>query len=339
MMKIFQIYAALLLSVFFVLINAEQEEYSHLGGLDDLSSFNDEKIQEILGLDIKGAKERLEKLFFIIDKNGDKILDDDELEKWTSFVKNEVFLKQVNSEMKQIDLDKDGFISLTELNEAFSQNLDEKEVEKHSAGLLKRFQIVDKDKDGKLNINEVSTLVNPMKDEELKELEISEIMEHHDVDKDQRISLEEFKQTRSDDPNKKKDDDVLVLEDFNFFDANKDGFIDKEEIIKIYFDPSNEVGSVNIKELKSNIFQNEAITLDLWNEKALKIAVTALTDFGDVIRYPEDFNLDIGKNVVLPSVKASTDEEDLDLEEPEGEGKGDASDSTAQATKEVPDEL
>lgn len=339
MLKIFSIYTTLLLSVFFLLMISAQDDYSHLTGMDDLSSFNDEKMQEVLGLDIRGVKERLEKLFHVIDKNGDNVLDDTELEEWTNFIKNEVFLKQVNVEMKQIDTNKDGFISLSELNEAFSQNLDEKEVEKHSAGLLKRFQIVDKDKDGKLNIEEVAILVNPMKDEELKELEIKEIMEHHDLDKDNRISLKEFKQTRSDDPNGKKDDETLLLEDFNFFDANKDGFIDTEEIIKIYFDPSNDSGTVNIKELRSSVFQNKDITLSLWNEYALKIADTALTDFGDVIRYPENFKLDIGKNVVLPSIKTSTDEEELDVEDIDGELKTDTTGSTAPTDKDVPDEL
>ncbi|CRG96144.1 endoplasmic reticulum-resident calcium binding protein, putative [Plasmodium gallinaceum] len=299
--------------------NADHMKYTDMKGLDDLSHLSNEKVMDILGMNIQGAKERLEKIFHIIDKNNDMILSDAELEIWSNFVKNEVFLKQVQVEMKQIDSDKDGFISLAELNDAFSQNLDEKEVEKHSEGLLKRFQIVDKDKDSKLNINEVGLLIDPVKDEELKELEISEILDHHDINKDGKISLEEFKQTRTDDPNSKKDDDV-ALDDFNFFDSNKDGFIDKEEIIKVYFDPSHETGSININEIKDGIFEGKEISYDLWNEKALKIAVTSLTDYGDIIRFPEDFKLDIGKNVVLPSSKGHvSEEEDLDQDELETE--------------------
>ncbi|CRG99962.1 endoplasmic reticulum-resident calcium binding, putative [Plasmodium relictum] len=312
--------------------NADQEKYSDMKGLDDLSQLSDDKVMEILGLNIQGAKERLEKIFHIIDKNNDKVLSVEELETWSNFVKNEVFLKQVQVEMKQIDTDKDGYISLTELNDAFSQNLDEKEVEKHSEGLLKRFQIVDKDKDNKLNINEVGLLVDPVRDEELKELEISEILEHHDVNKDGRISLEEFKQTRTDDPNSKKDDD-MALEDFNFFDSNKDGFIDKEEIVKVYFDPSHETGSININEIKEGVFEGKEITYDLWNEKALKIAVTSLTDYGDIVRYPEDFKLDIGKNVVLPSSKDHTSEEE-DLDQDESEGEDDKDEESANETEE-----
>lgn len=339
-MKCFELCVTLILSVLCVLkTKAEDDLPPQLGVYDDLSHLTTERVQDMLGMDINEVKERVVKLFSIIDKNNDKIIDDSELESWTTFVKNEVFLKQVNNEMKQIDLDKDGFITLSELNEAFSQNLDGEELEKHSAGLLKRFQIVDKDKDGKLNINEVAILVNPMKDEQLKELEVTEIMEHHDLDKDQRISLEEFKQTRSGEIINKKEDEALVLEDFNFFDTNKDGFIDKEEIFSVYFDSSNDTGAVNVKELRSYVFETKEITFDLWNEYASKIAVTAITDFGDVIRYPEDFKLDIGKNIVVPSAKTSMDEDDLDAEETEGEGKTDASTASAPASKDVPDEL
>lgn len=313
-----------------------ENDYSQLGGLDDLTNFSDEKMMEVLGLDINGAKERIQKLFSVIDKNQDNVLDDEELNKWSEFVKNEVFLKQVQVEMKQIDTDNDGYISLAELNEAFAQNLDEKEIEKHSAGLLKRFKIVDKDNDNKLNIQEVALLVDPLKDEELKELEIAEILEHHDLDKDQRISLEEFKQTRADDPNNKKDDDTMAMEDFNFFDANKDGYIDKEEIVKIYFDPAHETGAINIKEVRSGIFEDKEITSELWNEKALKLAVTSLTDFGDILRYPEDFKLDIGKNVVLPTTKVSQDEEDIDSDDMDSQTK---EEETLSETTEASDEL
>ncbi|SBS90457.1 membrane-associated calcum-binding protein [Plasmodium ovale curtisi] len=298
-------------------------KYADMRGLDDLSNLNDEQVKDILGLNIAGAKERLEKLFHIIDKNKDKIVTEDELNIWSNYVKNEVFLKQVQVEMKQIDSDKDGYISLPELNEAFSQNLDAKEVEKHADGLLKRFQIVDKDKDNKLNINEVGLLIDPMKDEELKELEINEILDHHDVNKDGKISIDEFKQTRTDDPNAKKDDEV-ALDDFNFFDTNKDGFIDKDEIIKVYFDPSHETGSINLNEIKDSIFEGKPITYELWNEKALKLAVTSLTDYGDIIRYPEDFKLDIGKNVVIPSSRGKMGEEDdLDQEDTGADDKDD----------------
>lgn len=313
-----------------------ENDYSQMGGLEDLSTFTDEKMMEVLGLDINGAKERIQKLFAVIDKNQDNVIDDEELNNWSEFVKNEVFLKQVQVEMKQIDTDKDGYISLAELNEAFAQNLDEKEIERHSAGLLKRFKIVDKDGDNKLNIQEVALLVNPMKDEELKELEIAEILDHHDLNKDQKISLEEFKQTRADDPNNKKDDEAMAMEDFNFFDSNKDGYIDKEEIIKIYFDPSHEAGAINIKEIRSAVFEDKEITSELWKEKALKIAVTSLTDYGDVIRYPEDFKLDIGKNVVLATTKVSQDEDEADSEEMDSQTKEDENSSE---TVETSDEL
>ncbi|ANQ08340.1 Endoplasmic reticulum-resident calcium binding protein [Plasmodium coatneyi] len=314
-------------------------KYADMRALDDLTHLNDDQVKDILGLDIKGAKERIEKLFAVIDKNNDKVISEEELNAWSIYVKNEVFLKQVQVEMKQIDADKDGFISLPELNEAFSQNLDAKEVEKHAEGLLKRFQIVDKDKDNKLNINEVGLLIDPMKDEDLKELEINEILEHHDVNKDGRISVDEFKQTRTDDPHVKKDDEV-ALDDFNFFDTNKDGFIDKEEIVKVYFDPSNEAGSINIPEVKESIFEGKPITYDLWNEKALKLAVTSLTDYGDILRYPEDFKLDIGKNVVLPSTRSRTGMDD-DLDQDDGslgdKEDGSQDDGTLKGT--TPDEL
>ncbi|KAI4838218.1 endoplasmic reticulum-resident calcium binding protein [Plasmodium brasilianum] len=316
-------------------VGGDPMKYADMKGLDDLSNLNDDQVKDILGLNIAEAKERIGKLFNIIDKNKDKILSDDELSTWSNNVKNEVFLKQVQVEMKQIDSDKDGFISLNELNDAFSQNLDAKEVEKHVDGLLKRFQIVDKDKDNKLNINEVGLLIDPMKDEELKELEISEILNHHDVNKDGKISIDEFKRTRTDDPSVKKDDDV-ALDDFNFFDTNKDGFIDREEIIKVYFDPTHETGSINLNEVKNSIFEGKQITYDLWNDKALKLAVTSLTDYGDILRYPEDFKLDIGKNVVLPSSrKGEAEEEDLDQEDSATDDKDDGAEQKAQTADEL----
>ncbi|KNC37500.1 membrane-associated calcum-binding protein [Plasmodium falciparum RAJ116] len=278
-----------------VVRSGDNMKYNDMKGLDDLSKLNDDQVKDILGLKIDGAKERIEKLFHLIDKNNDKEITEEELNTWSSFLKNEIFLKQVQAEMGQIDSDKDGFISLNELNDAFAQNLDAKEI-----------------KDGEIKgINEVwDYLIDPMKDEELKELEINEILEHHDVNKDGKISLDEFKQTRSDESSGVKKDDEMALDDFNFFDTNKDGFIDKEEIIKVYFDPAHESGAINVNEIKENIFEGKKITYDLWNEKALKIAVTSLTDYGDVIRYPEDFKLDIGKNVILPTARSRAFEDD-----------------------------
>ncbi|SCN60130.1 endoplasmic reticulum-resident calcium binding protein, putative [Plasmodium chabaudi chabaudi] len=329
-------YSLSLLSLLYLLANygkgmENAMKFPDMKGLDDLSALNDVQIKDIFGLTGDEVKERLTKLFGVIDKNQDKVLSDEEISAWFEYVKNEVFLKQVQIEMKQIDADKDGFISLPELNDAFSQNLDPKEVEKHADGLLKRFQIVDKDKDNKLNLNEVGLLIDPMKDNDLKELEINEILEHHDTNKDGKISVDEFKETRSDDPNMKKDDE-LALDDFNFFDVNKDGFIDREEIVKVYFDPSNDAATLNLNDVKNNIFEGKPITFDLWNEKSLKFAVTSLTDYGDVIRYPQDFKLDIGKNVVLPSSKHRMGDDILNLDTDLSDGKdkedesGDASD-------------
>ncbi|VWU50142.1 endoplasmic reticulum-resident calcium binding protein [Hepatocystis sp. ex Piliocolobus tephrosceles] len=317
----------------------EGMRYTDMRGLDDLSTFSDAQVMDVLGLNIEGTKERLSKLFHLIDKDKDNIINDEELINWGNYVKNEVFLKQVQIEMKQIDLDKDGYISLQELTDAFAQNLDAKEVEKHSEGLFKRFQIVDKDKDNKLDLNEVGLLIDPMKDQELKELEINEILQHHDLNKDGKISIEEFKQTRADDQSVKKDDEV-ALDDFNFFDTNKDGFIDKEEIVQVYFDPAHESGAVNINEIKDNIFENQPITYEKWLEKALRIAVTSITDYGDILRYPEDFKLDIGKNVVLPSARSKVSEDDeLDQEEVENVQKEEETSSDAEGKTETSEEL
>ncbi|SIO73631.1 endoplasmic reticulum-resident calcium binding protein (ERC) [Babesia microti strain RI] len=244
-------------------------------------------IAESLDISQEELTKRCDKLFELIDKNKDGILDHNEVVDHYDKINLILTEKQIHSELVQIDINGDGVVSFDELHNTLVNSSPEINGSKYVDSLKKRFKAADKDESGTLDSAELSLLINPGKDEVLMEIDVQEVFENHDIDKDGKITLEEFKETSG-------QDFASSESEFSFFDTDGNGYLDENEIRQIY---DNEAADSieNLEEFFS-IFGEKSITKKLWDENMDDVAISPITDFGEVIRHPQDYRLDIGEN-------------------------------------------
>ncbi|KAK2196483.1 bifunctional EF-Hand 1 [Babesia duncani] len=253
--------------------------------LDDVLQGDGEDFA-LFGLGKEVIEARMDKLFSVIDLNNDGILDLEELAAFHAKTFQTILDLQLNHEMELVDRNKDGFVDVEELKVAFeregTQDVDISTVEK---GLQRRFVAADKDQDGKLNRQELGLLLNPGRDEELINIEIEEIMQTYDQNGDGLVSLEEYSHGRSDQEG--------VSAEFKPFDSNADGFLSREEIRGVYVEENKNDLDSEHEDLFA-ITGKKPITREVWNANLNKIAHTSLTDHGEMLRFPEDYHMDLG---------------------------------------------
>lgn len=150
-------------------------------------------IAESLDISQEELTKRCDKLFELIDKNKDGILDHNEVVDHYDKINLILTEKQIHSELVQIDINGDGVVSFDELHNTLVNSSPEINGSKYVDSLKKRFKAADKDESGTLDSAELSLLINPGKDEVLMEIDVQEVFENHDIDKDGKITLEEFK--------------------------------------------------------------------------------------------------------------------------------------------------
>ena len=98
------------------------------------------------------------------------------------------------------------------------------------AGEERRWKAADEDGDGSLNILEFQSFLHPETDRRMEEVVLSELMEDMDLDKDQRISLEEY---ITDMVSEKDEESSRESERVNFrdnIDLDNNGYLDRAEV-------------------------------------------------------------------------------------------------------------
>ena len=137
--------------------------------------------------DIKDEKGKLYKLFKSLDKDGDGQLDREELRvAYAKSAKGFNVDEEVDAIMKQLDVNNTGQIDFSEFLLAtvdYKKGIHEKE-------LRQIFGIIDKDKSGTLEREEVGEFFNLKGAEQAAELQ--QLMDEADANKDGKISIDEF---------------------------------------------------------------------------------------------------------------------------------------------------
>lgn len=244
-------------------------------------------LTKLLNVDDEELKKRMVSLFGFIDKDNSKTLTKEEIISWVQFLRKRVNERQGLLELKSIDKDGDGKVSFEELKAAQLES-DEPLDEQASEDLMKRFKAVDKNGDGFLSVEEMTLFLYPANDPELLAIEIEYIFEAHDKDKDRHISVEEFMHSDQSDEELSEAEKTQLMEQFKMIDKDGDGLISENEIKEAVADPGHQEAETAAGQLVKDS-KDEVITEEEWVLNHQKYAASALTDNGELIRFPEDY--------------------------------------------------
>ncbi|ORM40157.1 Calumenin-B [Babesia sp. Xinjiang] len=246
--------------------------------------------EQIDGLNREQVDARMAKLFSFIDDNKDGELTMEEFERFNSRNLQRVQNMQLDQEMQMIDKNKDGFIDFEEMTISFPP--EEGAPENFMDGLSRRFKVADKDSNGKLDKSEMHALLNPAHDEAMLELEIRDIMLTHDKNGDGLISVEEYGSSKNEE---EREEDYLDAE-FKPFDLNGDGFLSKQELITAFKEEANEGLDTDLEDVHAIVGEGP-VDYDTWMKHALELSTSSITDHGEVLRHPGDYDIDFGEDV------------------------------------------
>jgi len=246
------------------------------------------------------SKEKLGKLFHKVDSDSDGQVTEDELKEWIKHTQNRYIMEDSEKQMKQNDMDKDGFVTWDEYKKATYGFLDENEGEKEQyADMLKRdekrFKLADKEGKMKLKLDEFSAFLHPENHEHMKSIVVNETLEDIDKDHDGSISLDEYlgdlwpeeDRAKGEEPDWVKTERDQFTE---FRDKNKDGKMDAEEVKDWILPPDYDHVSSEAKHLVTESDQNGdgKISKDEMVEKYDLFVGSQATDFGEIFKNHEE---------------------------------------------------
>jgi len=247
------------------------EEYDHdaILGEEDSDMFESLPQEE--------AKLRFNKIFSKMDSNDDDMLTRAELGSWIRYVTSKYVQKEVDEQFSETDENNDGKLSWKEIEKANYQelvnfeeaerngsdlnldpeDLEERKIKSEMAKNLgqeqqrkrdeRRFRYADINNDKFLSEEEFGMFLHPEEFKRMRDILVTEVIEDIDLDKDGRISEEEYLKDMwnddtfdevSRDPTK-DENDVLRAPSWvgeesttfrELYDEDKDGYLDRKEI-------------------------------------------------------------------------------------------------------------
>ncbi|CDJ60871.1 membrane-associated calcum-binding protein, related, putative [Eimeria maxima] len=275
-----------------------------VGSPDASPKLSGEKLAELMQLSLTEIKNRMGIIFSMVDTNADGQITAEEAQAWSTRLKEAMHKHQVKQEFISIDKDNDGKITLEELEVTYTDGSDPASQEAHKEDVKKRFAAVDKDQSGNLSLDEVTILMDPGKDEVLMQIEVDEIMAAQDKDKDGSISLEEFLQNEGGTLTEPEREELT--REFSSYDKDGDKKIDEAELRAVIQDPHAHDLQQMMETLMAEM-EDGKITKDQWTEKFETFAVSMLTDNGELLRFPEEYE---GIDLPFKGISAGPGEED-----------------------------
>ncbi|XP_065911418.1 calumenin-B-like [Dysidea avara] len=147
------------------------------------------------------AKHELRKLIKVIDTNRDHVVSLRELAEWIEKIDDNYYKKDSKEQFTKTDTNKDGFVTLSE--HFASMGLDDfvapeeeddrrNKEEEYTSHDTDKFNHADADGDGKLSKEEYPAFLYPEHHDFMADHVTGEFMEHHDLDHDNAISIDEY---------------------------------------------------------------------------------------------------------------------------------------------------
>jgi len=168
-----------------------------------------------------------------VDSNTDGKVSLSEMMAYSAAMRKEIAAKDISAVLDEMDLDKDGRLSVDELIQDMQQWGEETEEDKNEKtwrieAEKEKFNAADSDRDGYLDSEELPGLFYPETHDGVLALTTMLALKLKDKDQDGKLSLNEFWE---EDP---INDDFKITEeekaDFVKLDKNRDGFLDLEEL-------------------------------------------------------------------------------------------------------------
>jgi Ca2+-binding EF-hand superfamily protein len=188
--------------------------------------------------DVEGlTPELLRALHYKLDENSDGKVSPKEVTNYYMNYGKRMAMQDVSKLLEDLDKSKDGLLSLEEHLEETRESTSaggsddsEEEAPPAKAGEdylaieTAKFKAADANGDGLLDKPEIVSLFYPETNDKVLSIVVEESLQHKDTNKDGKLTLEEFHYHDKELIKEQKDE-------FKNLDANKDGFIDKNELL------------------------------------------------------------------------------------------------------------
>ncbi|XP_052798594.1 calumenin-like isoform X2 [Mya arenaria] len=262
----------------------------------DHDAFMGEEASEFEDLTQEESQKRLGIIVDKIDKDHDGFVSEEELQQWIQYVQKKYVIEDTERMWKDHDLEEGTLTwkSYRQRTYGYEYNPDE-EQDFHDMVKRdeRKFQKADADGDEKLTKEEFAAFLHPEEHEHMKDIVVSETMEDIDKDKDGKISLEEYIGDMW--PNKEEEEPEWVKGERTQFstyrDTNGDGVMDRDEVKNWIIPPNYDHSEAEAKHLiyEADANKDGKLTKQEILDKYDIFVGSQATDFGDALTRHDEF--------------------------------------------------
>lgn len=239
----------ILLALTIALISAEKERVAD----GSVSPQDHHKPAAQQKLNLKSGQESVEKFAKALDINNDGFVDKSELLKWVSESYQKTVDREAVERMSELDENADGFVSWEEyLNDSFpEEEMHNKEEETLIAQDKMYFKQADLNEDGKLDLEELASFLNPEHHPHMHPVLIAVTLLEKDQNGDGAINEKEFLGELAD----QRGTEWFKVEKERFhtvYDTNKDGKLTGDELTAWLLVDGTTAGSYEAESLLTN---------------------------------------------------------------------------------------
>ncbi|XP_045176474.2 calumenin-B-like isoform X4 [Mercenaria mercenaria] len=242
------------------------------------------------------SKEKLGFIVDKIDRNHDAFITEDELQHWIQYVQKKYIIEDTERMWKEHEVGDGKLTWESYRQRTYGYEHEQGDDSEDFNEMLRderKFGVADIDGDGKLNFEEFAAFEHPEDYKHMADVVILETMEDIDKDKDGKISLDEYIGDMW--PNKDEDEPEWVKgerEQFSSYrDTNGDGFMDKDEVKNWIIPPNYDHSEAEAKHLIYETDENKdgVLTKQEILDKYDIFVGSQATDFGDALTRHDEF--------------------------------------------------
>lgn len=290
--------------------SAHQSHYDgehHNTQYDHEAFLGEDEAKQFDTLSPEESKRRLGLIYDKIDDDKDGFVNLSELKRWIQFTQRRYIEDDVGRMWRQHNPDNETSLKWEVYRHNVYGFLDEmapEELEKEEHGISykrmlardrRRWGVADQDNDDQLTRQEFTAFLHPEDHPLMRDIVIIETIEDIDKDKDGKVSVDEYigDMYRSSEPEDEEPDWVVQERATfaNFRDADKDGFLDKEEvrawIVPKDYDHAEAEGKHLLFEADEN--EDEKLTKEEVLDKYDLFVGSQATDFGEALARHDEF--------------------------------------------------